>query len=84
MKKKYSKPLFLYEEFSLNTNIAGTCNVTGNFAVNQCGMPYDGEGFEGVNVFVNGVKECFFTEEDGEYNGVCYDVPFGANTLFSS
>ena len=68
MKKKYSKPLFLYEEFSLNTNIAGTCDVTGNFAVNECGMPYDGEGFEGLNVFVSGVVDCFFVEADSEYN----------------
>lgn len=84
MRKKYSTPMVLFEKFSLSTNIAATCNAQANATERSCGMAYDGEGFEGMSVFVQGITGCHLVEDDREYNGVCYDVPMGTSILFNS
>ncbi len=79
MKKTYSKPEILFEDFSLSTSIA-KCDVTTNFAKNQCGFYWPVEG----NIFVSGVSVCEAVVEDDGSSGYCYHVPFDDSQLFAS
>lgn len=84
MRKAYSKPEILFESFTLNTNIAGDCETKTNLASNsQCGMD-----FSGIVVFMENMGGCTGIKVeseggDGEFNGICYHVPYGEN-LFNS
>jgi len=84
MKKVYSKPEIVFENFSLSTNIAGDCEEKTNLlSSNICGMD-----FSGLNVFLEGITGCSDIKignvgGDGEFNGICYHVPYGEN-LFNS
>ncbi len=78
MKKVYSKPEIMFEDFSLSTNIA-SCDVSTNFAKNQCGFLVGGIG----NIFVT--KDiCDVPMTDGAWDGICYHVPTDDKELFAS
>lgn len=81
MKRQYSKPDILFEDFSLSTAISGTCEVKTNTPSKEsCG--YD---VEGTTVFLTGINGCVFPIEDGSVNdGLCYHVPVDTNNLFNS
>lgn len=84
MKKHYEKPQIMFEDFTLSTNIAGTCTVkTWTPNSGECAYPVTDEFLGTVNVFTSSTQACTTTEDDGEYNGICYHVPFGDN-LFNS
>lgn len=81
MKKVYSKPVIIYDDFRLSTNIAAGCEkITTTQAQGTCGIVVD--GIPGM-VFSTGISGCTVTGADGEYSE-CYDVPFDYNSLFSS
>lgn len=83
MKKTYEKPEIMFENFLLSTNIAGDCEKkTDTQSNNSCGMEFTGIGM----VFLtdmSGCKDEKIEGDDGEYNGICYHVPYGEN-LFNS
>lgn len=82
MKKKYVKPVFVFESFSLNTNIAGGCGVPTNTpSYNDCG--YD---FGGTMIFIEGVGGCDFivSPDEGPNTNICYHNPTDENNLFNS
>lgn len=81
MKREYTRPDIVFEDFTLSTAIAGTCGVdTGLPSANQCGMD-----FGSYVVFTEDVTGCTKKVSDsGEYNGLCYHVFADANRLFSS
>lgn len=85
MKKKYEKPIFVFEDFSMDTRIAGDCEEkTGLPSQNTCGMD-----FSGIIVFMTGMDGCTGIQVDnvggdGEFNKICYHVPSGDNNLFNS
>ena len=75
----------MFESFTLSTNIAGDCEEKTNLPTNgQCGME-----FSGITVFLEGMNGCDKEWQmktdggDGEFNGICYHVPYGEN-LFNS
>lgn len=85
MKKAYSKPEILFEDFSLSQNIAGDCEEKTNLPSNtECGMD-----LSGVVVFLDTMNGCRGGIEvtnkggDGEFNNICYHIPSGQN-LFNS
>ena len=87
MKKAYSKPEVTFEDFNLTTSIASGCEFTTNLsAQNECGLD-----FSGLIVFMTGMAGCADGVQipptapggDGEYVGICYNVPQGQN-LFAS
>ena len=87
MKKAYSKPEILFEDFTLTTNIAAGCERTDvNATLNACGID-----FGDFIVFMEGMNGCrdmkIKPEEgfggDGAFAGICYQVPAGTN-LFNS
>ena len=85
MKKKYMKPEIMFEDFSLNTSIAGSCeSIVGNPSKDSCGIITSG----GDVVFNEGAG-CVFTPvdmggKDDEWDGFCYHVPIDSKTLFYS
>ncbi|MBO5070134.1 MAG: hypothetical protein J6C37_07210 [Roseburia sp.] len=85
MRKKYKKPEIMFESFSLNTNIAGDCEVK-TWTPNQgkCAYTYEDEFLGEVNLFIDDVYACTTKDADGEYDGFCYHVPIESNTLFNS
>ena len=87
MKKLYSKPEIMFEDFTLSENIAGDCEApfVGNPSKDSCAIVGTGE----QNIFSGRVSACEFKPEDfGQspdmWNGLCYHTPTDANNLFNS
>ena len=77
MKKAYSKPEIVFENFMSSTNIAA-CGIDTNLQTrNVCGIDFGG----GTVLFTTGISHC--TEEGANYD-VCYDNPSDDNRLFGS
>ena len=84
MKKTYTKPEIVFENFLMSTSIAGDCDPkTHTPSLNQCAYSYEDEFAGTVNLFIDNVNACTTKEADGEYNGFCYHVFTGSN-LFNS
>lgn len=87
MKKKYVKPEFIFEDFSLNTTIAGGCGTpTKTPSYGQCGID-----FSGLKLFLDTVAGCTDIQVkdedlDGDeaYNGICYHVFSNGSSNFNS
>ena len=82
MKKQYSKPDIMYEDFTPSTSIAAGCKHEAEAALYVCGVEYPP-----FVLFVTGTVEACDTDvEDvpGPFNGICYDNPTPDNNLFTS
>lgn len=83
MKKTYEKPMILFEDFSLSTNIAGDCEKRINSpVVDSCAYSVK-VGVKTFYFFTDAINACTTKDADGEYDGFCYHVPYGQN-LFNS
>lgn len=83
MKREYTKPIIVFENFSMSTNIAAGCeHITNNHVENVCGY-LDQRDPTKIRVFMVGIQGCVRTEPDG-YNGVCYHNPSETYNLFNS
>ena len=85
LKKLYSKPKILFEDFALNTNVAGSCErVVGTLNQGECGINFNGW----MTIFAGDVSGCMIQVEDGttDYgnDGYCYHVPSEIYSLFNS
>ena len=80
MKKTYAKPQIVFESFQLTANIAGDCNTKPNIA-NEATCGYNDNGWI---VFQNGAVCNFPAGPDGKHNGLCYHVPTGDISVFTS
>lgn len=81
MKKIYTKPEIIFEDFSLSTNIAGDCELdTSLQSPDECGYQLR----TGEIVFLSKETGCDTVPVDGAYNGYCYHVPTEDNNLFNS
>jgi hypothetical protein len=85
MKRAYSTPDIVFENFSLNENIASAnsnCsrNIS-NMSSNECGLLY-GEKV----VFTIAAMGCSFKTQDGNpmFDSLCYHIPTAENRLFNS
>lgn len=81
MRKVYSKPDIIFEDFSLSTSIAAGCETKTNTpSQDKCGFR-----FGAYMAFVAGVEACTMPVADGSINdGFCYHVPSAENNLFNS
>ena len=83
MKKAYTKPEIIFDDFSLATTIAAGCqNQTHTPSWNMCGVDIPGVG----HAFSEAMLSCMvkITEgNEGQYN-FCYHVPTETNRLFNS
>ena len=81
MKKAYTKPEIVFENFSLSTCIA-SCEVKTNTpSAMQCAY---GETEFGLSIFLDTVSACESWVQDGANNTFCYNVPVGTYNLFNS
>ena len=80
MKKTYAKPQIVFESFQLTANIAGDCNTRPNSA-NEATCGYNDNGWI---VFQNDAVCNFPAVPDGKHNGLCYHVPTGDISVFTS
>ena len=90
MKKTYTKPQIVFESFQLTANIAGDCNTKPNIANEAtCGYIDD----NGWIIFQNSAvcnmpasAVCIDVQvgPDGKHNGLCYHVPTGDMSVFTS
>ncbi len=81
MKKTYSKPQIMFEDFSLSVSIA-SCEVdTNTFAKGECGLK-----FGRYTLFDSTISACDRNVDDftNPYNGLCYHNPTESYNLFSS
>ena len=87
MKKVYSKPEIMFEDFSVSVNVASGCEAKTNLLTqNTCGID-----FSGVVVFMEGMSGCSGIQVppqneagDGEWNGVCYHTFLDDKNVFAS
>ena len=80
MKKIYSNPEIMFEDFTLNESIAGDCgNKTHTPAQMECGLD-----FSGIYIFLENVNGCNFQVKEDGYNGFCYHVPSAGQNFFNS
>lgn len=82
MKKTYSQPDILFENFSLSTSIAEVCAVVTHTPQDgTCGVMFGDR-----MVFIGNVDGCAIKVADGSpvFNGLCYHVPIDTNALFNS
>ncbi len=86
MKKQYTKPQIMFESFTLCTNIAAGCakGADGHADFHSCGFFFEGVG----EIFTADWLGCRINEVvtgvNGDYNGICYDVPIENQNLFNS
>lgn len=82
MKKTYSKPEIMFENFAVSTNIASGCGILTNYAKDQCGYEYTDEWGDKYNIFlIQGA--CTTTQPEG-FDGICYHVAADTSSLFTS
>lgn len=82
MKRVYSKPDIIFEDFSLSAGIAAGCEKKIDTQYSgQCGLE-----FGDLTLFVTGVSGCADPVTDGssKYNGLCYHIPSDSKNLFNS
>ena len=83
MKKRYKKPVIVFEDFTLSATIAGDCEIkTHTPAVMQCAYEVVDEFFGTTNIFIIGVSACETTPSGG-YDSICYHQ-VESNSLFNS
>ncbi len=80
MKKVYVKPVLIFEDFTLNTNIAGDCDrIAGSPSKGTCGISGSAPGLDLFSVGI--ISGCVINGNDDES---CYHVPTAATNLFNS
>ena len=84
MKKVYTKPEILFENFAVCTNIAtGGCRFTSvTSGEDMIGCGYVDQRYPNKKIFTSALA-CTTVEDDGEYNGICYNTPTDYN-IFTS
>lgn len=81
MKKVYTKPQIAFESFQLTSNIAGDCTTRPHLTdETTCGYRVDDSW-----IIFQGNPPCNFPiGQDGRYDKICYHVPTGDISVFTS
>lgn len=82
MKKIYSAPEIMFEDFSLSSNIAAGCEKIVNPHLYECGVNFPGIGI----IFTDDALGCIEKVESDTktHDGFCYHVPQENKNLFNS
>jgi hypothetical protein len=87
MKKAYSKPDIVFEDFSLSTNIAAGCEEKPFGHSDQCGVKW-GKKIIFTLTMTNCGTKIVEGQESGadadEYNKLCYHNPYESYNVFYS
>ena len=81
MKKAYSKPDIVFEDFSLSTNIAAGCEEKPFNNTSECGVKWAKK-----IIFTESMNGCTtkIVSGDSEYDKLCYHNPDGGYNVFYS
>lgn len=79
MKKAYSKPVIVFDNFQLSQSIAGNCEFISTFARGACVIV---EPETGDTVYLDAAT-CMFTPPNAD-DGICYHVPTEDWNVYSS
>ena len=84
MRKAYTKPEILFENFAVCTSIAtGGCKFTSvTLGEDVIGCAYVDKRYPNKMIFTSALA-CTTKEDDEDYNGICYHTPLDHN-LFTS
>lgn len=96
MKKYYTKPVLMMEDFTLSQSIAHNCGKNLDFSLatlkykGSCGwdLMWDGvvdknvQDTDGDVLFLDGQNVCSFKTES--FDGICYNNPAGGYNIFNS
>lgn len=90
MKKQYSKPGIVIEEFKLSQNISTACGAPGGGST--LGRPRYADGAycaweQGdMNIFIAANTKCtdIGLDDNEIYDGLCYNTPTANNAAFAS
>lgn len=84
MKKTYSKPEIMFEDFTLAVNIAAGCEKKiNNPSQGACGVPTS----SGETIFTDAVCDYtpgFYGQAEDQWDGFCYHVPSEGSNIFNS
>ena len=84
MKKTYSRPDIYFEDFSLSTNIATSCEKTPFNHIEMCGVKLNRVDvlFDGGEYF----KNCTIAIKEGDnpFDNLCYHNPTADENVFFS
>lgn len=79
MKKQYSAPEIIFEDFSLSSSISAGCEFkTSNQAQGECGYPT-----RNGDVFMESITGCKYHKPDLN-DSLCYHVPNDYSNIFNS
>lgn len=81
MRKKYSKPDIMYEDFTPSTSIAAGCNYKAVVVEYTCGVEYGDD-----MLFTSDLNVCTLPVEamPGISDRICYHEPEPGNNVFTS
>lgn len=83
MKKQYTKPVIIFEDFSLSTSVSAGCEEQpeNSMDFNSCGIIF-GEDI----IFVSGLNGCKVQVVEGSASadGTCYHNPSDEKNIFTS
>ena len=83
MKRAYNKPDILFEDFSLNTNIAAGCEKIPSNQADGCGVRWGN-----LFIFTDNLVSCTVKIVEGQsnpyYNELCYHNPTQEFNVFYS
>ncbi len=86
MKRSYTKPEILFEDFTLSVNIAAGCEVIADHGMDECGYNVDKDFGLEFYVFTTQIAGCQNAQlnPNEAYDGLCYHNPSELNNVFSS
>ena len=82
MKKKYSKPDIMYEDFTPSTSIAAGCKYEAEAELYKCGIQYD--SWTLFDSKLTDICDLPVESTGGQWDEVCYHNPSIGNNVFTS
>lgn len=82
MRKSYTKPEILFEDFTVTANIATGCDELCHSAEYVCALEKTYGGMT-LNIFTIGTVSNCDTGPAGIFDNLCYHAPEGYNTFSS-
>lgn len=82
-KREYSKPVFIYESFTLSQNIASGCEGIAIFGEKACPVLFKADGISDVALFHGMAENCQWSPDNAD-DYICYHAPSEMNNVFSS
>lgn len=84
MKKQYSKPVIIIDDFTMAQNIATNCGNAGGNKHNHADKFSCSWDIDGMTVFTDENICEYALEPDESFGDICYNNPDGGTSVFGS